>query len=90
MRFKSIGFFWLLFLFLACGVFAGEGPHVEIFSPQGTVKGVRQVSVRFSEQMVPFGDPRGLIEPFDIFCSVGTGFMILNKISLRGFGVNFA
>ena len=38
-----------------------------MFSPQGTVKNIRQVSVRFSEQMVPFGDPR-LLEPFDIKC----------------------
>ncbi|MBI5634203.1 MAG: alpha-2-macroglobulin [Nitrospirae bacterium] len=41
---------------------------VEIFSPLGEVKNVRQVSVRFSEQMVPFGDPR-IEEPFDIRCA---------------------
>jgi hypothetical protein len=41
---------------------------VEFFSPQGTVKDVRQVSVRFSEQMVPFGDPRTLLDPFDLYC----------------------
>ena len=40
---------------------------VEIFSPQGEVKNVRQVAVRFSEQMVSFGDPR-IAEPFDIQC----------------------
>ncbi|MDP2156125.1 MAG: MG2 domain-containing protein, partial [Nitrospirota bacterium] len=40
---------------------------VEIFSPQGEVKIIRQVSARFSEQMVPFGDPR-IVEPFDILC----------------------
>ena len=43
------------------------GPEVESFSPQGTVKGVRQVAARFSEPMVPFGDPR-LGEPFAIDC----------------------
>ena len=42
-------------------------PQVESFSPQGTVKGVRQVAARFSEPMVPFGDPR-LGEPFAIDC----------------------
>lgn len=42
--------------------------HVEIFSPQGEVKNIRQVSARFSEQMVPFGDPR-IVEPFDIQCA---------------------
>ena len=40
---------------------------VEIFSPQGEVKKVRQVMARFSEQMVPFGDPREL-SPFEIKC----------------------
>lgn len=40
---------------------------VEFFSPQGQVKKVRQVAVRFSGQMVPFGDPREL-DPFDINC----------------------
>jgi uncharacterized protein YuzE len=38
-------------------------PRVELFSPQGTIKGVRQVAVRFSAPMVTFGDPR-LPEPF--------------------------
>jgi len=47
--------------------FAGDAPHIEMFSPEGTVKDVRQVTTRFSEQMVPFGDPR-LSDPFDIKC----------------------
>ena len=68
MRNKYFGFFLFLCFFFTSGAFAEDGPRVEMFSPQGTVKGVRQVSVRFSEQMVPFGDPRGLIEPFDIVC----------------------
>ena len=46
---------------------ASAEPQVESFSPQGTVKGVRQVTARFSEPMVPFGDPR-LGEPFAIDC----------------------
>ncbi len=58
--------FCLIFLFLNIA-FAQDGAHVEMFSPQGAVKGVRQVTVRFSEQMVPFGDPR-IIEPFEILC----------------------
>ncbi len=46
---------------------------VDAFSPQGEVKGVRQVAARFSAQIVPFGDPR-LIEPFDVTCpGKGTG-----------------
>ena len=68
MRYKYFGFFLFLSFFITPVAFAEDGPQVEMFSPQGTVKGVRQVSVRFSEQMVPFGDPRGLIDPFDIDC----------------------
>lgn len=41
---------------------------IESFSPQGEVKGVRQVSVRFTHEMVPLGDPR-LPLPFDIDCA---------------------
>lgn len=58
----------LLFLVTARNTNAGVTPSVEFFSPQGTVKGVRQVSVRFSEQIAPLGDPRAIIEPFDIIC----------------------
>src|SRR4030042_5646926 len=68
MKRKTVGFIAVFFLFVVPCVFAAEKPAVEIFSPQGTVKGVRQVTVRFSEQMVPFGDPRGLIAPFAIDC----------------------
>ena len=68
MRSKHIRLFLSLFFLFSPIVYAEEGPRVEMFSPQGTVKGARQVSVRFSEQMVPFGDPKGLIDPFDITC----------------------
>ncbi|MDD5330503.1 MAG: MG2 domain-containing protein [Sulfuricella sp.] len=55
-------------LFFFCPTFAAaEQPRVESFSPQGTVKGVRQVTARFSAPIIPFGDPR-LPEPFDIDC----------------------
>ncbi len=40
---------------------------VELFSPEGTVRDIRQVTVRFSDQMVAFGDPRPA-DPFDIQC----------------------
>jgi len=40
---------------------------VEFFSPQGEVRGVRQVAARFASPMVAFGDPREL-DPFDISC----------------------
>jgi len=68
MKPKHLGLFLFICIFIGSVTYAEEGAYVEMFSPQGTVKGVRQVSVRFSEQMVPFGDPQGLIEPFEIVC----------------------
>lgn len=38
------------------------------FSPEGAVKGVRQVTARFSSQMVAFGDPRAP-DPFNVDCT---------------------
>ena len=74
MKSKYVGLFLSLCFFISPAVHAEDGPRVEMFSPQGTLKGVRQVSVRFSEQMVPFGDPRGIVDPFDISCpEKGTG-----------------
>ncbi len=43
--------------------------QIESFSPQGTVKGVRQVTARFSTAMVALGDLR-LPDPFRIDCPV--------------------
>ena len=51
----------------ACIAGTALAAAVEVFSPQGMVKDVRQVAVRFSEPMVAFGDPR-LPEPFAIDC----------------------
>ncbi len=47
--------------------YADEGVRVELFSPQGVVKGVRQVTARFSGPMTTFGDPR-TDSPFVIAC----------------------
>lgn len=59
---------WMLLTAMAVSVeVAAADPNIELFSPQGAVKKVRQVTVRFSEAMVPFGDPR-LTEPFIIDC----------------------
>ena len=65
---KYIGILFTICVFINPVVYAQDGPLVEMFSPQGTVKTIRQVSARFSEQMVPLGDPQGVIEPFDIDC----------------------
>ena len=58
-----------LCLLLSNNAFAQEPPGVEMFSPQGTVKKVRQVAARFSVPMVAFGDPR-LSDPFEVSCPV--------------------
>ncbi|MBF0436021.1 MAG: Ig-like domain-containing protein [Magnetococcales bacterium] len=42
-------------------------PRVESTSPKGMVKAVRQITVRFSNPMVPLGDPR-LQDPFTVSC----------------------
>jgi len=47
---------------------AGTAPTtVTAFSPTGTVKGIRQVTARFSGQMVPLGDMRS-VDPFTVDC----------------------
>src|SRR5262245_62020154 len=43
--------------------------RVESFSPEGVAKGVREVAVRFSEAMVPLGDPRVAADSFTIECA---------------------
>ncbi|HVN79633.1 MAG TPA: MG2 domain-containing protein, partial [Terriglobia bacterium] len=40
--------------------------RVESFTPQGRIKQVREVRVLFSQPMVPLGDPKESLEPFDI------------------------
>jgi hypothetical protein len=58
----------LSLLFLGFSVLAQEAPKVSGFTPQGTVKKVRQVRASFSEPMVAFGDPRAAA-PFAVQCS---------------------
>lgn len=59
---------WLVVATAACAVKV-SALQVAEFNPQGTVKGVRQVTARFSEPMVPLGDPRGgTSSPFEPSC----------------------
>ena len=72
-RVSLVLFLSLLFyiIFSASTALAREvqaAAQIEHFSPQGTVKEIRQVTARFSEPMVSFGDPR-LADPFDIRCA---------------------
>jgi alpha-2-macroglobulin len=57
----------LLLLSTASLCSGDERARVELFSPRGTTKVVRQVTARFSEPMTTFGDPRNG-SPFDIAC----------------------
>jgi hypothetical protein len=59
----------LLAMLATCAATSVSAQSVELFSPQGTVKGVRQASARFAVPMVAFGDPREL-DPFEIDCAV--------------------
>ncbi|MBI3246302.1 MAG: alpha-2-macroglobulin [Deltaproteobacteria bacterium] len=52
----------------ATAALGSVGLQVIQFTPQGTVKGVGQVTARFSEPVVAFGDPRVSVEPFTIDC----------------------
>jgi hypothetical protein len=69
MKLKLSLVIFILSFFLAVTALAAQEAKVEMFSPQGIIKNVRQVSVRFSEQMIPFGDPRSEKDPFDINCT---------------------
>src|SRR5687768_12471574 len=61
----------LAVLAVLAGIYALSSParaaEVEVFSPQMQAKGVRQVTARFSDPMVAFGDPR-LADPFNVQC----------------------
>jgi uncharacterized protein YfaS (alpha-2-macroglobulin family) len=66
-----------LLLLAALSLAPAAAPAAEVtrFTPEGTVKRVRQVTARFSEPMVPLGDPRGgATDPFEIECAeAGSG-----------------
>jgi uncharacterized protein YfaS (alpha-2-macroglobulin family) len=47
---------------------SAPAPRVELFSPRGDTKQVRQATARFSAPMVALGDPR-LADPFTVTCA---------------------
>lgn len=77
MKFAGIGIVLQLVALVAFAQ-AGEAPAepvpaVDLFSPQGEMRGVRQATARFSVPMVALGDPR-LADPFVVSCpSPGKG-----------------
>ncbi len=58
----------LLLVALPAAAPAATPATVARFTPQGTVKGIRQARARFSEPMVALGDPRGAEPPFRVDC----------------------
>ena len=64
----SLSFLILIALIPALAREVQADAQIEHFSPQGTVKEIRQVTARFPEPMVSFGDTR-LADPFDIRCA---------------------
>ncbi len=56
-----------------CAALAAHAGGIEAFSPQGTVKGVRQATARFDAPVTTLGDPRAA-DPFTVECPVpGSG-----------------
>jgi uncharacterized protein YfaS (alpha-2-macroglobulin family) len=65
-RQRPVGLFFLPLLLLCAGPVSGQDePRVTRFTPQGTVKQVRQVRAVFSQPMAAFGDPRAA-DPFAV------------------------
>ncbi len=61
---------WLAGAGLAVVATAASATTIESFSPQGEVAEVRQVVLRFSEDVVPLGEPR-LLDPMAVRCTGG-------------------
>jgi uncharacterized protein YfaS (alpha-2-macroglobulin family) len=62
-----------LFTLIISQSFAGE---VTLFSPEGNIKNIRQVTARFQTDMTALGDPRDLIHPFTQICEDMKGNVI--------------
>jgi uncharacterized protein YfaS (alpha-2-macroglobulin family) len=74
-------------LVLLAGPAAAQSPEPQVsaFSPQGTVKQVRQAQAQFSSPMVPLGDPR-LVDPFGVSCpETGVGRWVDTRIWVYDF-----
>ncbi len=59
---------WTVALSLLAAPLASHATSIEFFSPQGEVAQVRQISLRFSEPVVAFGEPR-LPDPVSVRCT---------------------
>ena len=79
---------WCLFAAGAIGAAGARAATIAGVSPQGEVAQVRQLSVRFSEAVVPFGDPR-LPDPMSLSCQAavpaGSGRWANDRVWLYDF-----
>ncbi|MCZ8154642.1 MAG: MG2 domain-containing protein [Leptospira sp.] len=72
--FLRVIFLFLCFFFHTTHFSQGTGLYVELFTPTGAAKQVKQIQVRFSEPIVSIGDPRPKSDIFKIDCPFpGTG-----------------
>jgi uncharacterized protein YfaS (alpha-2-macroglobulin family) len=62
---------WSAVIAVIAAVQSANAASITSFTPQGTVKDVRQVRAQFSDPMVNFGDPRAAqtVQPFEIRCT---------------------
>jgi uncharacterized protein YfaS (alpha-2-macroglobulin family) len=66
---------WLAYVvacFCSLSMTQAQDPTASIlsFTPEGVVKNIRQVRVRFSEAMTPMGDPQDQVQPFAVECPI--------------------
>src|SRR5690242_16266307 len=69
LRLDFMGLALGLILSCALGGTGVEAAEVTSFSPQGVVQEVRQVHATFSEPMIPLGDLRSPVDPFERTCA---------------------
>src|SRR5258706_7478586 len=67
------------------GSAAPPAVRVELFSPRGTTKQVRQVTARFTVPIVALGDPR-LADPFSVDCAASGKFRAASERERRPSG----
>ena len=77
---RARGWAWLALCLAPLAGAQTDVARVESFTPQGTARGVQQVTARFSVPMVAFGDPRASA-PFDVDCPApGTGRWLDDRV----------
>jgi hypothetical protein len=71
---------------LLAGPALATAAEVSSFTPQGTARGVRQATARFSDPMVALGDPGGAPDPFTVECpEAGSGRWVDSRTWVHDF-----